>query len=96
MHFNGFERRALAMRTESCQRKSCYALQAFLFLAFYSVAGGYYIYRDYNAGQLNNKLCKDGAYEGTQIGVYCDENSNNLYDVGFLAWPNFSDEVQAQ
>ena len=57
MHFNGLQRRAIAMKTESCRRKTLLSLQALIFLAFYSVASGFFIYRYHNARQLNKALC---------------------------------------
>ena len=46
MQFNGYERRAIAMRTESCARKTFLGLQALLFLVFYAGAGSLYIIQD--------------------------------------------------
>mmetsp|Transcript_17408 Transcript_17408/g.23461 ORF Transcript_17408/g.23461 Transcript_17408/m.23461 type:complete len:112 (-) Transcript_17408:483-818(-) len=95
MHFNGFERRAIAMQTESCSRRTCYALQAVLFLSFHAVAGGLFIYRDYNAKRLNAKLCGESSLPESKVAEQCSQTANDLYDVGFLLWRNWSDDAAA-
>ena len=76
MQFNGYERRAIAMRTESCARKTFLGLQALLFLVFYAGAGSLYIIHAYNANEINNltDICELNLLSGTLAPTFCDMN----------------------
>ncbi len=89
---NGLDRVKVAMESESKGRKAYLAVQALIFLAFFSTVAVLFGIRFMNANDLNSAVCKSGTYSKTSIPVWCLITDNNLYNVGFLLDQSWSDE----
>ena len=69
-------------------KKTRFAIVAGVFIAFFFSIGVLFFVKYRNAVKINDKLCPEDPH-------LCSMVSDNLYDVGFLLWGEWTDDNEA-
>ena len=69
-------------------KKTRFAIVATLFIAFFFSIGVLFFVKYRNAVKINDKLCPEDPHLCSMVG-------DNLYDVGFLLWGEWTDDDEA-